>query len=182
MKKCLIKLLVIIGITFTNTTLIVAQNTSPWPATGKVGLGTINPATLLEVNRGSIRLTNPDEFPYGINIDVNYATSWAREFIISYNKSDKMLAMGVYGDGSTLKYSYIGGNTTIDDAYLYPWMMFTPTGNVGIGTTSPGNFKLAVEGTLGARQVKVQQKAWADFVFNKDYELPSLQYVENFVR
>jgi hypothetical protein len=55
-------------------------------------------------------------------------------------------------------------------------------GNVGIGTTSPGNYKLAVEGTIGARRVKVtKEMPWADFVFRSDYKLPTLAQVEAFI-
>ncbi|GAA0548825.1 hypothetical protein GCM10009415_33740 [Chitinophaga japonensis] len=57
----------------------------------------------------------------------------------------------------------------------------TPSGNVGIGTTITGEYKLAVEGTIGARKMKVTQAAWADFVFRPDYKLPTLQEVEQFV-
>lgn len=56
------------------------------------------------------------------------------------------------------------------------------TGNVGIGTNNPGTNKLAVEGTIGARRVKVTQTAWADFVFHPDYNLPALSEVEKFVK
>ncbi len=56
-------------------------------------------------------------------------------------------------------------------------------GNVGIGTTNPGSYKLAVEGTLGARKVKVTQvNPWADYVFEDNYKLPSLQELEKFIR
>ncbi|SEV91120.1 hypothetical protein SAMN05428988_0368 [Chitinophaga sp. YR573] len=55
------------------------------------------------------------------------------------------------------------------------------TGNVGIGTTSPGSYKLAVEGTIGARKVQVKQTSWADFVFQQDYQLMPLLEVENYV-
>jgi hypothetical protein len=53
---------------------------------------------------------------------------------------------------------------------------------VGIGTTSPGSYKLAVEGTIGARRIKVTQAAWADYVFDSAYQLTSLQEVEQFVQ
>ncbi|MBO9728860.1 MAG: hypothetical protein J7623_09505 [Chitinophaga sp.] len=61
-------------------------------------------------------------------------------------------------------------------------MQVKANGSVGIGTTDPGPYKLAVEGTIGARRVKVTQATpWADFVFADDYKLPSLQEVESFI-
>jgi hypothetical protein len=55
-------------------------------------------------------------------------------------------------------------------------------GNVGIGTSSPGTYKLAVEGKIGAREVEIKTGAWADFVFADDYKLPSLTEVEQHIK
>lgn len=55
-------------------------------------------------------------------------------------------------------------------------MGITKDGNVGIGTDNPKN-KLDVNGTIRATEVKVET-GWADFVFEKDYKLPSLLEVE----
>jgi hypothetical protein len=38
------------------------------------------------------------------------------------------------------------------------------TGNVGIGTANPA-YKLAVEGTIGARDIIVTNTPWSDYVF-----------------
>lgn len=56
------------------------------------------------------------------------------------------------------------------------------TGNVSIGgSMPPTNYKLVVEGSLGAKRVVVRQNGWADYVFHPDYQLPTLQEVEQFV-
>lgn len=55
-------------------------------------------------------------------------------------------------------------------------------GNLGLGTLNPGNYKLAVEGTIGARRMKIMQGSWADFVFHPDYQLPALSEVECFIK
>lgn len=55
-------------------------------------------------------------------------------------------------------------------------------GNIGIGTTNPGTYKLAVEGKFGAREVIVTQSAWADFVFQDHYRLKPLREVEKFIK
>lgn len=54
-------------------------------------------------------------------------------------------------------------------------------GKVGIGTVFTGPHKLAVEGSIGARRVKVQTDGWSDFVFNNDYKLKTLDEVEDYV-
>lgn len=55
-------------------------------------------------------------------------------------------------------------------------------GNVCIGTTDPGQFKLAVKGTIGAKKVVVTQNNWADYVFEDSYKLPTLKEVEEFIK
>jgi hypothetical protein len=56
----------------------------------------------------------------------------------------------------------------------------TNKGFVGIGTFTP-EFKLDVLGTIRAWGLKINNKKTADFVFAKDYKLPSLSEVETFV-
>ncbi|KAA2242423.1 hypothetical protein F0L74_07705 [Chitinophaga agrisoli] len=56
-------------------------------------------------------------------------------------------------------------------------------GNVGIGTATPGSYKLAVEGTIGARKIKVTAgPGWPDFVFEPGYQLPALHDLEAFIK
>jgi hypothetical protein len=61
-------------------------------------------------------------------------------------------------------------------------MTIKPNGNVGIGTTQPGSFKLAVEGKIGAREVNVTLASpWPDYVFSPDYPLMPLDRLERFI-
>jgi hypothetical protein len=95
-----------------------------------------------------------------------------------------------------------GGSGGITNAYGYYMGMFPPStpnkwgvfiqdntaknyfaGSIGIGTTTPGSYKLAVEGKIGAREIRVtNENPWADFVFKPDYKLPTLQEVEAFIK
>jgi hypothetical protein len=55
-------------------------------------------------------------------------------------------------------------------------------GNVGIGTASPGSFKLAVEGKVGAREFHVTTASpWPDYVFDPSYKLRPLSEVAEFI-
>lgn len=170
-----------------NRDILLVTGSTPTPrlvvtGAGNVGIGTTTPTTYFNVNGGAIRHKNPGGYPYGINIDVDFPAGWSREYSVTYGAAGKMFAWGANGNGSALNYAYIGGNSTADVVSTTPWMVFRPDGNVGIGTTTPGTYKLAVEGTIGARRVKVTQSAWADFVFHPDYQLPSLKEVESYIK
>nr|WP_272151362.1 hypothetical protein [Tenacibaculum aiptasiae] len=61
-------------------------------------------------------------------------------------------------------------------------MRIKQNGNVGIGTIETGNHRLAVEGSIGAREIKVEATGWSDFVFEREYKLPTLKEVENHIK
>lgn len=54
------------------------------------------------------------------------------------------------------------------------------SGNVGIGITNTEGYKLAVNGIIRAKEIKVESD-WADFVFKKDHKLPTLKEVETHI-
>ncbi|WP_422079423.1 fibronectin type III domain-containing protein [Ulvibacterium sp.] len=56
------------------------------------------------------------------------------------------------------------------------------TGNVGIGTTAQANYRLAVDGTVHTKEVKVDLVGWADYVFTEGYDLPTLEEVEEHIK
>lgn len=57
-----------------------------------------------------------------------------------------------------------------------------PSGNVGIGTTDPGSYKLGVNGNIHARGVVVNQTGWSDYVFEECYQLSALSDVAQFIK
>lgn len=71
------------------------------------------------------------------------------------------------------------------DTYIRPGKtggkVIMDVGNVGIGTTTP-DAKLAVNGNIHAKEVKVDLIGWSDFVFEKGYALPTLEEVENHIK
>ncbi len=50
-----------------------------------------------------------------------------------------------------------------------------------IGTTVTGSHRLAVEGSIGAREIKVEANGWSDFVFKPGYNLSSLENLEQYI-
>lgn len=47
-------------------------------------------------------------------------------------------------------------------------------GNMGLGVTDTRGYKLAVNGNIRAKEIKVENANWPDYVFEKSYELPTL--------
>ncbi|SHN30292.1 hypothetical protein [Mucilaginibacter sp. OK098] len=56
----------------------------------------------------------------------------------------------------------------------------TLNGNVGIGTVNPDQL-LTVNGTIHSKSVVVDANIFPDYVFNKDYALPSLTEVKTYI-
>lgn len=94
-----------------------------------------------------------------------------------------------------LKLSYIGDDNRGDSYIDYsenlffrngsknndvPIIVFGQNGNVGIGTISP-KCKLDVNGTIRTKEIIVESVDWADFVFKKGYNLPTLKEVEQHI-
>ncbi|MNY20249.1 hypothetical protein D3C86_1537210 [compost metagenome] len=55
-------------------------------------------------------------------------------------------------------------------------------GNVGIGTDDSRGYKLAVNGKIRAQEIKVEASPWPDYVFARDYQLPTLQETEKHIK
>jgi len=139
---------------------------------GNVGIGTSNPSGRFEILKdadisSSLTLSN-SAFVLRANNDGN----------------DASLRFGV--DNTNLKAVIQTQQTTTAAKFD---LLFNPFGgNVGIGTTDTQNFKLAVagntaiDGTLKAKEIKVQANVWADFVFAPNYKLRPLAEVETFIK
>lgn len=55
--------------------------------------------------------------------------------------------------------------------------------NVGIGTTDTKGYKLAVNGSaIFTKAVVKVFSTWPDYVFDDHYKIPSLSYIENFIK
>jgi hypothetical protein len=120
---------------------------------GNVGIGTINPESRLNVDISANNGTTPQ---LGLLIKTSSF----------YNNNNA--ANSYY-----LKAMDAGSQTTA--------FIVKGNGAVGIGTVSTGDFKLAVEGRIAARGVKVTTSAFADYVFDSTYVLRPLSNLENYI-
>ncbi|MBS0025967.1 hypothetical protein ACTJJ0_10450 [Chitinophaga sp. 22321] len=91
-------------------------------------------------------------------------------------ESYRDLHIGAANIGSSIIFENGRTGTSIGSS-----MVIDGNKNVGIGVDNP-TYKLAVNGTIGARRVKVTQEQWADYVFHPNYKLPSLATVEQFIK
>ncbi|MEN5195892.1 hypothetical protein [Sphingobacterium faecium] len=119
---------------------------------------------------------------YGINFKTNFGQSggWARGYNISnQDGTERLVAFGAFGrmdNGvSKINFAYIGRD------YNDTFMTFLPNGYVGVGTVSPKEM-LSVNGNIRAHQIKVETTNWPDYVFNDEYQLPSLAETEKFIK
>ncbi len=77
---------------------------------------------------------------------------------------------------------YITFNTRkeSDSPGFFNSMIFDENGNLGIGTSNLKGWRLAVNGKIKAKEIKVETE-WKDSVFCNNYTLPTLKEVEKHV-
>ncbi|HVI44218.1 MAG TPA: hypothetical protein VM802_05095 [Chitinophaga sp.] len=183
--------------TLLTTGTAMAQNT--FPATGNVGIGTATPGQKLTLDFGATRnsismISDGDanaysDLQFAVKTGTTVPTGNPNQWIISHRKDAYFTGGGTALTSLEFYCTRVGGGyyaplafKANGDVILASPYQTSRSGNVGIGTTNPGSYKLAVEGTIGARKVKVTQAAWADYVFSPDYKLPTLAAVEAFIK
>lgn len=168
-------------------------------STGKIGIGTPAPLATLhvygdqEIGWGSIKIG----LGSAAGASLGYGTSYLG---LNALRNPATGNWTIDGDGANNGGSVIWGNVvgtikfatipktngtaqTLTDAQVNSAvkMIITDLGNVGIGTSDPGLYRLAVEGTIGAREIKVLSTSFADFVFKKDYKLMPIKELESYI-
>lgn len=96
------------------------------------------------------------------------------------NLSDLRVNIGDdYGSGGD---RFLIGTTNWADGKYYVHMVVGADGKVGIGTETFGAERLAVNGNIRAKEVKVEATGWPDFVFQKDYKISSLADLDRYIK
>ena len=144
---------------------------------GNVGIGISNPKSKFHLYRGASG-GNPHNYSSLTVEDSNHS-------MISILTPNNKIAYFGFSDSED---DYVGGMQYehSNDRLVFRTnnhgsdLIINNNGNVGIGTSNSG-WKLAVNGNIRAKEIKVET-GWSDFVFEKDYNLPTLEEVENRIK
>lgn len=152
------------------------------PFGGNVGIGTSNPQSTLNVSttgENAVRIDGAN--PYVLFRHVNDGGSeygFIRTWTINpFNPAGYHgLELGVppASAGQSAKHLMFSTNYNLR-------MVVLDNGNVGIGINNPAQ-KLAVNGTIRARELIVETSGWPDYVFGRNFRLKPLPEVERFIQ
>lgn len=144
-------------------------------ANGFVGIGIAAPSQMLHLNGGNMIIENNDS-------PIIYTGTGSTEhnrYLRLANSPDQASASGLKVGGVLVSDNFNYASPSKSDLVV--------SGKVAIGTpltSNPNDYKLAVNGRIGAHDLKIERNsaAWPDYVFSTSYQLPSLSEVEKFIQ
>ena len=162
--------------------IFISHGASPWSSvkgifikkSGNVGIGTINPSDLLHISSGSSTVFHLHTESTTDNSIIKFtgrrtSGSNSNHYIGTGGTDNKNFILDIDQD------LLIKNNNSIS-------MIVDGIGNVGIGTTTiPSGYKLAVDGHIRTREIRVDQDTWPDYVFTEDYKLPTLEEIKKHI-
>ena len=151
---------------------------------GSVGIGTSTPNAKTHIIAENTNGSNKHSFIIQDNTNTGldgglFLSSFLPRFILN-DRSTSSTWFDFRVDHNKL---VIGqGNNTDEFNRMIDNQLVLQNGKVGIGTSDfSGSHKLRVEGSIGAREIKVEASGWSDFVFENDYKLRTLEEVEQYI-
>ncbi|MNK17302.1 hypothetical protein D3C87_354890 [compost metagenome] len=118
-----------------------------------------------------------DNFPLSVDVkirSINFNVNFSGYQAIGHESNQVGLLPMTYD------WDLIVGNTFSNNPGILA-IKAASNGNVGIGTPNPTE-KLAVNGTIRAKEIKVEANPWPDYVFNDDHQLMPLDSLASFVK
>ncbi|RDC58446.1 hypothetical protein DU508_00105 [Pedobacter chinensis] len=149
----------------------VSAQTNTFPSSGNAGIGILAP----QANLDFFRIYDANQTKV---MKMFYHGSWGYS---SYASSFRFLDIESTEGGKILQLSGYGMGIGYDPpAYSSPDKLYI-NGNVGIGTTAPTE-KLAVNGKIRAKEIKVETSNWPDYVFEEGYDVGKLEELESYIK
>jgi hypothetical protein len=140
-------------------------------ASGSVGIGTTSPDHELVIQGDDPAVQIRDD-------TTNNSPNAARLELLENSSGDFDGGAFFWWNGETNKL-LVG--TKVSGVNTNVLVIDRATSSVGIGTQAPGAYRLAVNGPIRAKEIVVET-GWSDFVFEPDYDLPSLKRIEEHIR
>lgn len=135
---------------------------------GKFGINTLTPSAALEIAH--------DTYNGGIVLNRTSTSSLNSSISFRQNGSEKWAIGSDVANTNSNTFSIKGGTDNGTKLFI------DANGKVGIGTTTIGTeTKLAVEGKISAREIKVLVGPFPDYVFEKGYSLMSLHELNKYI-
>jgi hypothetical protein len=102
---------------------------------------------------------------------------WLAKYVRGNDQTDLRVNIGDYKNGDR----FVVGTQQPDNVWEEFFVASSlDKGRVGIGVSYP-TCALDVNGTIRSKEVKIEATGWADFVFDKNYKLPTLESVEQHI-
>ncbi|WP_407427521.1 hypothetical protein [Arcticibacter sp.] len=189
------KISILSGLLLTSISSILFAQNNTFPSTGSVGIGTLSPHAKLHVYQSQRLGTELNNFSLLATFSASAHANNVQNnvWLVRDSPGDSWLTSRLH-DGISVDVSF--RNPRVDsktwwerDPYndIQSWGQAGLTyltinkGNVGIGTTDTRGYKLAVNGKVRAKEVKVEATNWPDYVFSSSHEKPSLKDLEVYI-
>ncbi|TCC87305.1 hypothetical protein EZ428_21640 [Pedobacter frigiditerrae] len=158
-----------------------------FPDTGKVGIGTATPRGRLEVNDWipSLVISGRKHSEAMVDNEVIGKIDFYKHYGLAYAAAIKLVHAG-----GTSQYAqahltfYTSSDQNPYTSIPLERMRITSTGEVAIGSIDPKGYKLAVNGNIRAKEIRVEPNpaTWPDYVFEADYRVGTLEELERYVK
>ena len=151
---------------------------------GNVGLGNSSPEEKLHIKDGNVLFEMNSQNGTDPRILFQNEGNGANVHQTFYRWSgggEKYFATRLYEGYKKFSFQVSESSAEYGDHTFIDAMTILQSGNVGIGTTTPQN-KLSVEGSVWAKKIKISLEDAADWVFEDDYNLRTLEEVESFIQ